>query len=118
MKLDRKTIIVAAILLVAAVGGYWGWKNAHAPVVTTTVEKPSTQTSSDTVKFAPDAPQLTFLKIKPVETFPEPLIDGLNARIAYDDNYTARVFSVSKLRRVIRCCGSIHRTMPAALQIA
>jgi cobalt-zinc-cadmium efflux system membrane fusion protein len=36
---------------------------------------------------------LAFVKVKPAGAFPEPLIDGLNARIAYDDNYTARVFS-------------------------
>lgn len=93
MKPDRKTIILVVVLLIAAVGGYWGWKNSRTPTVVAVLEKPASHTASDTVRFEPDAPQLTFLKIKPVETFPEPLIDGLNARIAYDDNYTARVFS-------------------------
>ncbi len=49
--------------------------------------------TSDTLHFAADAPQLEFVRAKPVLAFPEPLIDGLNARITYDDNYTARVFS-------------------------
>ena len=57
------------------------------------MEKPAAHTSGDTMQFPADAPQLTFLQIKPVEAFPEPLVDSLNARIAYDDNHTARVFS-------------------------
>jgi cobalt-zinc-cadmium efflux system membrane fusion protein len=93
MKLDKNTVILVAILGVATSGGYWVWQNMHAPQAEAAVEKPAVHTASDTVHFATDAPQLTFLKIKPVEAFPEPLIDGLNARITYDDNYTARVFS-------------------------
>jgi cobalt-zinc-cadmium efflux system membrane fusion protein len=93
MKLDKNTVILVVILGVATSGGYWVWQNMHAPQAEAAVEKPAAHTASDTVHFATDAPQLTFLKIKPVEAFPEPLIDGLNARITYDDNYTARVFS-------------------------
>ena len=33
------------------------------------------------------------LQIKPVDDYPEPLVESLNARLAYDDNHTARVFS-------------------------
>jgi cobalt-zinc-cadmium efflux system membrane fusion protein len=36
---------------------------------------------------------LEFVQTKQVIAFPEPLIDGLNARITYDDNYTARIYS-------------------------
>jgi cobalt-zinc-cadmium efflux system membrane fusion protein len=52
-------------------------------------------------------------------------MDGLNARITYDDNYTARVYSpiagrVTKIaaeagqrsKRAIPCCGLIRRIMP------
>ena len=93
MKLDRNTIILAVILAIAAGGGYWGWKYFHEAKAAAVVEKPANHAASDTLRFEADAMQLTFLKIKPVDAFPEPLIDGLNARIAYDDNFTARVFS-------------------------
>jgi cobalt-zinc-cadmium efflux system membrane fusion protein len=93
MKLNKNAIILVAVLSIAAGGGYWAWQNFHVPQATVAAKKPSTHIESDIVHFAADAPQLTFLKIKPVEAFPEPLIDGLNARITYDDNYTARVFS-------------------------
>ncbi len=93
MKLDKNTVILVAVLGVAAGSGYWAWQNFRAPQAEAAVEKPAVHVVSDTVHFATDAPQLTFLKIKVVDAFPEPLIDGLNARITYDDNYTARVFS-------------------------
>ena len=93
MKLDKNTVILMAVLGIAAGGGYVAWQNFHASQAEAAVEKTAVHTATDTVHFAADAPQLTFLKIKPVEAFPEPLIDGLNARIAYDDNFTARVFS-------------------------
>ena len=93
MKLSRNAIILVAVSGIAAGGGYWVWQNYRTPQTTLAAQKPATHIESDIVHFAADAPQLTFLKIKPVEAFPEPLIDGLNARITYDDNYTARVFS-------------------------
>ena len=92
-KPDGKVVLLVAVLAIAAGGGYWGWQKFHTPQAEAVVEKPAAHTASDTVHFAADAPQLTFLKIKQVDAFPEPLVDGLNARIAYDDNYTARVYS-------------------------
>jgi cobalt-zinc-cadmium efflux system membrane fusion protein len=51
------------------------------------------QATADTLRFDANAPQLTFVQIKPVKAYPEPLAEALNARLAYDDNHTARVFS-------------------------
>lgn len=45
------------------------------------------------LRFAADSPQLTFIKIEAVEALPEPLLDPLSARIAYDENHTARIGS-------------------------
>ncbi len=45
------------------------------------------------LRFPAGSPQLTFIKSAPVEALPEPLLDPLSARIAYDENYTARVAS-------------------------
>jgi len=92
MKLDKKIIAIVVVLIIAAGGGYWFWQNSHTTKVEVAVEKPA-EKSSDTIHFAADAPQLEFVRAKPAEAFPEPLIDGLNARITYDDNYTARVYS-------------------------
>ncbi len=93
MKMGKKNVLSFAALLLAALGGYWGWQEIHASQPQGTRDKPVAHAASDTLHFATDAPQLAFVQVKPAEAFPEPLIDGLNARIAYDDNYTARVFS-------------------------
>lgn len=87
------TMLGVLALVLAAAGGYWGWMKFRAPQPAATPEQSASHATQDTVRFAPNAPQLTFLQIKPVEAFPEPLEDSLNARIVYDDNHTARVFS-------------------------
>jgi cobalt-zinc-cadmium efflux system membrane fusion protein len=45
------------------------------------------------IKLAPGAPQLAAIKVAAVEEAPLPLAEPLNARIAYDENVTARVSS-------------------------
>jgi cobalt-zinc-cadmium efflux system membrane fusion protein len=45
------------------------------------------------LRFPVGSPQLTYIKSEPVEALPEPLLDPLSARIAYDENHTARVAS-------------------------
>ena len=54
-------------------------------------QKPAT--SPDTLTFPPGAAQLAFLRIQPAIEAPVPLAEPLNARIAYDENVTARVGS-------------------------
>lgn len=45
------------------------------------------------VKYPPGAPQLSSLKIAAVEEFPLPVSAPANARVAYDENVTARISS-------------------------
>jgi cobalt-zinc-cadmium efflux system membrane fusion protein len=45
------------------------------------------------LRFPAGAPQLSFIRIEAVEALPEPLLDPLSARIAYDENHTVRVSS-------------------------
>ena len=94
IKPDKKLVLLI-LLAFAIAGGYWGWHKYRAPANTATESNPppAQRVASDTLRFAADAPQLLFLQIQPVAIFPEPLVDALNARISYDDNYTARVFS-------------------------
>jgi membrane fusion protein, heavy metal efflux system len=54
---------------------------------------PASQLNNRELRFAPDSPQLNFIKVEGVQALPEPLLDPLNARVAYDENYTARVSS-------------------------
>jgi cobalt-zinc-cadmium efflux system membrane fusion protein len=49
--------------------------------------------NSRELHFPKDAPQLSFIKVEKAMAMPEPLLDPLSARIAYDENHTARVSS-------------------------
>jgi cobalt-zinc-cadmium efflux system membrane fusion protein len=111
MKLDKRIVIIV-VVIIAAGAGYWFWQNSHAPKVEVAADRPADKKTSDTIRFAADAPQLEFVRAKPVEAFPEPLIDGLNARITYDDNYTARVYSPIA-GRVTRIAAEAGQTVKA-----
>ncbi|MDQ3268155.1 MAG: efflux RND transporter periplasmic adaptor subunit [Pseudomonadota bacterium] len=93
IKLNKKSLLFLAVIILVVVAGYWGWHKFRALSVAPSPEKPSLPTTSDQLRFAANAPQLSFLKIKTIEAFPEPLVEPLNGRIAYNDNHTARVFS-------------------------
>jgi cobalt-zinc-cadmium efflux system membrane fusion protein len=53
----------------------------------------SAQVNVRELRFPPDSPQLSFIKVEAVLALPEPLLDPLSARIAYDENHTVRVSS-------------------------
>jgi cobalt-zinc-cadmium efflux system membrane fusion protein len=109
-KLNRKIIVALALLLVAS-AGYYGWtKYSRAPGAASEKGGASPRASADTLHFDANAPQLTFLKIQPAEAFPEPLVESLNARIAYNDNRTARVFSPIA-GRVVNIVGELGKTV-------
>lgn len=85
----------AAAVLVAALIGFGaaiGWQRFNAPAHVPT-DAPQLETSSEpaAVRYPANAPQLQFLKTEQVVLFPEPLLEPLNGRVAYDENYTSRV---------------------------
>lgn len=92
---DNKILLITCVsALVVAGAGYWGFmkfRGTEAPQAPTS--QTGEQSAVDTLHYSADAPQLAFLQIKQVEALPEPLTEALNARITYDDNHTARVFS-------------------------
>ncbi len=90
-----KKIVFLTLVAVAIPIAYWGWLKLHTPHTVAVAENANSaqRVAADTLRFAADAPQLLFLQIQPVAAFPEPLVEPLNARVSYDDNHTARVFS-------------------------
>lgn len=89
----NKTIIGGVVAALLAGGGYVAWqKSTAAAKPEAVVEKADSHVSNDTISFPATAPQLDYLQIKPVDMFPEPLVEPLNGRLAYDDNHTARIF--------------------------
>lgn len=95
-KPTNKTILIMSALLLALAGvASFGWQKFHETEKPdrAAAEQTAPPSSPDTLRFSADAPQLAFLQIMPVAALPEPLAEALNARLAYDDNHTARVFS-------------------------
>lgn len=114
----KKSLLIALPLVVA--GGFFGWKmytaqkTALLPVPAhAKVEK------TDTLTYPYTAPQLAFLKVQAAEAFPEPAIDSLNARIDYDDNSTARVFTpiTGRVTKIIAEVGDVVKVGSPLLQI-
>lgn len=89
----KKKITGLILALVLAGAAYWAWQYYQQTGTPEEAAVPAPRKSSDTLHFDANAPQLTFIQIKPVEAFPEPLVEPLSAHIVYDDNRTARVFS-------------------------
>lgn len=91
--MQRHFVLPLVILLLIASGGFWGWQKYGSAQSQAAPIKTAAKPIPDTLHFDLNAPQLSFLQIKPAEAFPEPLVEALNARVAYDDNHTARIFS-------------------------
>lgn len=93
MRQYKNTIFGLLAFALLAGAGYIGWQKFQGASKTeANPEQPAAHVSGDTIRFAANAPQLAFLQIKDVEEYPEPLVESLNARLAYDDNHTARVY--------------------------
>ncbi len=94
MKQLKKSLFGLLVLVLLAGAGYVVWQKYQAEAeVDAEAAKPVEHTLTDTIHFAANAPQLAFLQVKAVDSYPEPLVEPLNARLAYDDNRTARVFA-------------------------
>lgn len=82
----------AAVLAIAAAA--WSYMRFGAPVGKPKPQAAAVaQLSAHELRFPAGSPQLSFVKVEAVEALPEPLLDPLNARIAYDENHTVRVSS-------------------------
>lgn len=90
----KRSLFGLVLALLLAMAGFAIWKKyQEAARQDAEAAAPVAHTPKDTIHFAANAPQLAYLQIKPVDAYPEPLVEPLNARLAYDDNLTAHIFS-------------------------
>ena len=101
----KKNSILLSLLILGVVG-YFILQKSHAAEKPLIAATPAEHKSADTLRFAVGAPQLSYIRIMPVEAYPEPLVEPFNARIAYDDNRTARVFA-SVAGRVVKIIADV-----------
>lgn len=93
MPVMRSRLALAGALAAAAgaLAGYFIHgalsPEAHEAQAAPVADQPRTME----LRFAEGAPQLDFIRTEAVAAHPEPLLDPLNARVVYDENYTQRV---------------------------
>ena len=90
MNLRKPILLMSGAALCFAAGyGWHRWSSSGPPPAAKVDQAAALQPM--TVKFARDAPQLQFLRSEQVVLLSEPLIEPLNGKVTYDENYTARV---------------------------
>ena len=90
---NNLALAAAAVALLAAAAYLWQ-THVSPPAAVEAAPPPAIQVEGGrTLRIQPGAPQLSYLHIEAVAALPAPLIEALNARVAYDDNVTARVFA-------------------------
>jgi len=95
MKITFRDKAVGVLLLLAAGGMAYRLMGTPLPQPTTpkSVSVRKAKADKNTLYFAPDAPQLAYLRIQPVMQVSAPVSEPLPARIAYDEDRTARLNS-------------------------
>jgi cobalt-zinc-cadmium efflux system membrane fusion protein len=97
MRRIRPILAVVVAVVVLALVGVVGWRLYPRLAADRHEARPASAApaalNGTVLRFEPGAPQLSYLKIQVAEVAPEPLIEPLTGRIAYDDNRTARVSS-------------------------
>jgi len=88
--MNRKPLIIAAVVAAAAAGAWYLRPSAPERPTETVIQKPSAEPGL--LRFPTAAPQLAQLKVERAEFAPVPMDEPLAARVAYDENATARLF--------------------------
>lgn len=93
MKKSRLLLVMLALGVAAALA--YVVSRPGKPPAPIAESKPAEKSAaaSNQIRYAPNSPQLAYLLVMPAPAFPEPLIEPLNGRIAYDENVTTRVSS-------------------------
>lgn len=90
-RLKRRPMLVGIVLVsVSALGAVLVFAQASPPAAATAAANAPRQ-DPDVLRFAPGAEQLTSIAAERVEVSPLPLSDALSARVAYDDDATAKI---------------------------
>ena len=91
MKASR-TVLWSLLAGLAGLGGYGLWHQVAAKPPAQPMPGP-VRAAVDRLRYPGGAPQLAFLQIQPAVAVPEPTLEPLPARLAYDENHTVRMSS-------------------------
>ncbi len=83
-----KKVMMITVVAALAVAGWYGFSGETKVA---TKPKVSSVREPNILRFAPDAPQLTYLNIQPVEMGQVPLLEALQGRVGYNEDMTSRI---------------------------
>lgn len=89
----RKAMVAALVGVLVLGGGYLGYRKLGTAPPQEKTAAPAPPAQPGVLRFAAGAPQLAYIRTEPAVLVPEPVLEPLNARVAYDENHTARVSS-------------------------
>ncbi len=87
----RVLLIVVAMIAVAGAVFLSTRKDAPPALDPANAKAEKTNGNRNQIRYERNAPQLAYLQVNSAIAFPEPLLDPLNGRVTYDENYTARI---------------------------
>ena len=118
-RMNRK-LALAALLIVAvsACIAWFAWSRSAVPQAKTEAPAPAaSRVGADELHFPADAPQLTMIRAKTFSRVQIPSTDALSARLAYDEDVTARI-GVSFSGRVVALKAAVGDTVKAGQVLA
>lgn len=89
----RTSMLLVPLVLVVAGGLALNRHYTAPPPDSAAPAQAPVRVGADALTYPAGAPQLAYLDIRPVMATAVPLLDGLPARIAYDEDHTARITS-------------------------
>jgi cobalt-zinc-cadmium efflux system membrane fusion protein len=89
----RNAMVGALIALLVLGGAFLGYRKLAQPPTEQRAAAPAPAAPPGVLRFAVGAPQLAYIRSEPAVLVPEPVLEPLNARVAYDENHTARISS-------------------------
>lgn len=93
MSRNQLLVALAALALGGSAATLAYFKFSGKPTVAVVQAPAAATTNGQTLHYAPGAPQLDYIKTLPVTLVPAPLVEPMTARVAMDEDHTARVFS-------------------------
>lgn len=94
MNMKKKWASITLLLVVTAVLVLWLIGNRHpaqAPANQVQASAPLMRSGPDTLHYRDGAPQLAMIQSQTISSSPVPATDPLSARVAYDEDVTARI---------------------------
>ena len=92
--MNKKWVRIAfSILVLSLLAGWFFWNRSTEalPEIAESAVPSATRVGSDVLRYPADAPQLSMIQSKNIQPSPMPLTDALSARLAYNEDVTARI---------------------------